>query len=126
MIGLGSLRVLAGGAVVVGAFLAGWGVRGWREGAADTAEVRREMQVLAQRSRSVDKAAADHEAFKARARVREVVVEKEVERVVERPVYRNVCVDPDGLRILSDEIAARAAAGQPARAVPGPAEAGGR
>lgn len=126
MIGLGTLRLVAIGMALSGAFILGWSVRGWKEGAADTAEVRREMQVLAQRSRSVDKAAADHEAFKARARAREVLVEKEVERVVEKPVYRNVCVDPDGLRILSDEIAARAAAGQPARAVPGPAEAGGR
>ena len=75
------------------------------------------------RTSAIDTAAVKHEQFKTRIEVREVQVLKEVDRVVEKPVYSNVCVDDDGLRIIAADIAARHAPSQPAPAVPAPAGA---
>lgn len=76
-----------------------------------------------QDEKRVDSAAAGHEADKGAIRTQWLTITEEVERVVEKPIYRDVCLDVDGLRVLSDAIAPRAAASQPARAVPGPAAA---
>lgn len=99
-------------------FSAGWGVRGWR---ADSEELARQEQIredTARHEKAVDAAAVKHEQFKSSAAAREQVVVKEVERVVERPVYRNVCLDDDGLRILNSDIAARTSSGVASSAVP--------
>ena len=50
------------------------------------------------------KAAEKKEAGDAKAKVVYRKITQEVERVVEKPVYRNVCLDPDGLRIARDAI----------------------
>ena len=72
------------------------------------------------RSSAIDTAAVKHEQFKTRVELREIEILKEVDRVVEKPVYSNVCVDDDGLRIIAADIAARHAASQPAPTVPAP------
>jgi len=102
-------------------FTAGWRVQAWRyaANAAESAEQARELAV--QRRRGADAAAATYEAERQRQAAQQKVITREVERVVERPVYRNVCLDADGLRILGAAVdAARPAAGEPAPAMPGP------
>lgn len=69
------------------------------------------------------------ELEKARAQ-REIVyrtITKQVDKIVDRPVYRNVCLDDDGLRVINDALRGEAAAdpGKPATAVSG-ADASGR
>lgn len=54
----------------------------------------------------VSRASALVETQREQRAVRERVVVKEVERVLEKPMYRSVCLDDDGLRILADDIAA--------------------
>jgi hypothetical protein len=66
---------------------------------------------------------------KARAQ-REIVyrtITKQVDKIVDRPVYRNVCLDDDGLRVINDALRGEAASdtSQPDAAVPG-ADAAGR
>lgn len=65
-----------------------------------------------------DKASTRYEAGKAERAGRERIVVQEVERIVDRPVYRDRCVDDDGLRVIRDRIADRRGAGEPAPAVP--------
>jgi hypothetical protein len=50
------------------------------------------------------KAAEKKETGDQKAKVIYRKITQEVERVVEKPVYRNVCLDPDGLRIARDAI----------------------
>ena len=50
------------------------------------------------------KAAEKKEVGDQEAKVIYRKITQEVERVVEKPVYRNVCLDPDGLRIARDAI----------------------
>lgn len=63
-------------------------------------------------------ASTRYEGRRARLQQHARVITKEIDRVVEKPVYRDVCLDADGLRILSAAIAGAAAPGQPAAAVP--------
>lgn len=44
-------------------------------------------------------------------------ITRDVEKVVTRDVYRNVCLDSDGVRLVNDALAGRASAGQSADAV---------
>ena len=50
-------------------------------------------------------AAVAHESDKVRIETEYRDVIKEVQRVVEKPVYRNVCLDPDGLSVIDDALA---------------------
>lgn len=96
---------------------AGWQVQGWRQDRIERARLEREAEVRRHQARVADSAAAAHEADKARHRVEFQTIYSEVERVVEKPIYRNVCLDPDGLRALDAAIRGTAA-GEPAAAVP--------
>lgn len=47
---------------------------------------------------------SDYEKLKSEQRVKNEVVIKEVQKIVDRPVYRNICIDDDGLRQLNSLI----------------------
>lgn len=115
--------VAAGAAAVAIGFGSGWQVRDWKADADDLARVQGERKDAFRRAEIVDQAATAHEGTKAAAAARERIVIKEVERVVEKPVYRSVCLDDDGLRILAADIDARHPGGEPPPALPGFAEA---
>lgn len=103
------------------AFGSGWTVHGWRRDAADLARQEDAAELARLKARTADTAAEVHEVFKERERVVYQTITETVDRIVERPVYRNVCLDADGLRALSDAIHGRASdPGQPSPAVPGP------
>lgn len=99
-------------------FGAGIKVHSTMDRAEQAAQLEQQVKERAIQAQRVDQAAQRHEQFKAAALVRERVVIKEVERVVQTPVYRNKCIDADGLRILAADIAARTAPSEPAPAVP--------
>lgn len=108
----------AGLAALAVGFTSGWQVRSWKADADE--QDRAEMQAKAahaQRERA-DRAAEQYETGRATAEARERVVVKEVRRVVEKPVYRDVCLDADGLRVLADDVAASNARRRLAPAVP--------
>lgn len=70
------------------------------------------------------------ELEKARAR-REIVyrtITQQVDKIVDRPVYRNVCLDDSGLRVINEAFRGEAASdpGQPDAAVSGADAAGGQ
>lgn len=113
--------VLAG---VIWAVGVGVGIK-WQNGnqAVKVAEsVRRAAAQFDARRLDINKAAEKHEIFKTVTETRWLEVQKEVDRVVEKPVYSNVCLDDDGLRILADGIKARHTGGEPKPAVPVPAD----
>lgn len=49
-------------------------------------------------------AAAELEDARSQAAVKYRTITKEVQRVVEKPVYRDVCLDSDGLRLANDAL----------------------
>lgn len=80
-------------------------------------ESKQEEQRLANK---IDNSAEKHERTKARIETEFVTITERVQHVVEKPVYRNICVDADGLRLIADAIKPAPAASQPAGAVSGP------
>lgn len=108
-------------AAILAAALAGWGAwvtQDWRYGAKEAARLESVIEAKRMNEKAADGAATGHEADKAKAKVQFRTIYQEVERVVERPVYRNVCLDDDGLRIISAAIGAKPAASEPAASVP--------
>ena len=112
--------ILAG---VIWAIGVGVGIK-WQHGiqAVEIASsVRRVAAQFDARRVDINKAATKFEGTKAAAEIREIRIREEVERVVEKPVYTNICLDDDGLRIFRDDIASRHPGSQPKPAVPSPA-----
>ena len=104
------------GALVAG-LAGGWCARDVKADADDKNRIELAAKDAARRAEHADTAAQGYEIVKANDEVRERIVTKEVIRVVQKPVYRNECVDADGLRILAADIAARTTTGQPAPTV---------
>lgn len=108
---------IGGGALLAG-LAGGWYARDVKADADDKIRTEAFAKEIARRANEADAAAASYEALKASTDARERVVVKEVTRVVEKPVYRNECLDDDGLRILAADIQDRPATRQPAATLP--------
>jgi hypothetical protein len=97
-----SWKLVGTAAVLIGVFLAGWHVRGWK---ADSDELiaqkasARTVEVFREHEANVAKTL---EEKLAQLKANSKVVERhyETQKVFERPVYRNECVDDDGLRYI--------------------------
>ena len=68
--------------------------------------------------RRIDKASESYEGDRAASKTEFTTITKEVERVIEKPVYRNVCLDDDGLRQLERAARATGYSGEPASGMP--------
>lgn len=110
------------GAAVLGATIAGsaaWQVQDWRYGAKEAERLQAVREQAIRNDRTADAGAAGHEVDRARIRKEFITINREAQRVVEKPVYRNVCLDDDGLRILERAINGEPAAGESASALSG-------
>lgn len=84
-------------------FGAGWKVKA---GIYAQAELDRQEKVRVDARKDmhrVETAALNYVAGEDQAEARERIVIKEVIRVVSKPVYREQCLDDDGMRILADD-----------------------
>lgn len=116
------LMAIAAAVIATSSFLAG---DKWRSGivaARDLKAVQEVARVQILRADRADQAAERHEVAKAKIEVRYETITKEVQHVVEKPVYRNICFDDDGLRVIRDALAtaSASAASEPARSVSSP------
>ena len=107
-------------AAAVLAFAGTWTIQDWRYGAMEAERLQRVAEHARRNERAADQGSAGHEADRARIRTEFITVTKEAERVVEKPVYRNVCLDDDGLRLLARIIDGQPSTGESAPTVPGP------
>lgn len=108
MIWTHAAAALAGAAI---AFGGAWKVQDWRYGAKEAARLSAAVQAEKARDKASYEAATTFE--KGRTRVETVfnTITETVEVIVDRPVYRNVCLDPDGVQALRDAAAETAAPG---------------
>lgn len=79
-----------------------------------------QAKITARRMDRIDTAAVALETDKAKIRTQFLTITKEVERVVQNPVYSDVCLDADGVRVVNASINPATAASQPTPAMPGP------
>lgn len=104
----------------------GWTTRGWFENDARLKEQRAAALEQFRRAEVAGRAGADHESVRAQLDDEGRTINEGVNRVVEKPVYRDVCLDDDGMRELTAAITGRRAASQPATAVPAASATGQR
>ena len=116
------LKLMLALALLLAGFAAGVKFEVGVVAARDLAQRQSDDKIHARQLDRNDKAAAGFEADKTKIRTQFLTITKEVERVTQSPVYSNICVDDDGLRLIATAINPAAAAGQPAPAVPGPAD----
>lgn len=109
--------------VATGSFAAGWRIKGWKNDS-EQAAVDRASQAI------IDKATANESGIAAKVEQRlselkanETVIDRGIIREIQNPIYRNVCIADDGLRILNDIARGQAPAdpGKPVGQVPGTA-----
>ena len=113
-------RIIGAGLVLAATFGTGWATRGWHEAALRESDAKARAEAQKIIDDKADASARDHEAMRAALAVQQRVVTKEVAHVVEKPIYRNVCLDDDGLRVLNAAVGA-ASVSEPAPALPAPA-----
>ena len=83
-------------------------------------------EAVAANAKQADQHAAELEKARADREIVYQTITKNVDRLVDRPVYRDVCLDDDGLRLINDALSGQASdPGKPDAAVPG-ADATGR
>jgi len=107
-------------ALVAGAiaFAGGWKVQQWRWDSAELARVERERESQRMRERAAAGASERFEQQRETVRVIYEAIDKGTREIVERPVYRNVCLDDDGLRQLNAAIERTGHPGEPQGPVP--------
>lgn len=101
-------------------FAGGWKVQAWRHDSAALAAQEQARETERMRRQAANSAAGKHEQARERIRVQIETVREEVERVIEKPVYRNVCLDPDGLHALAEAARSTGYPGKPSGAVSAP------
>lgn len=89
------------------AFSGAWTVQDWRFGAKEAARLEQEREAQRANAKTADTASQTHEEAKVEIKTEFKTIYSEVERVVEKPVYRNVCFDDDGLRLITRALADR-------------------
>jgi len=112
------IAMVAIGCTAIGGYLA-WTVQEWRIDGIEAKQAAAMQQVRDQQRADADAASAAHEAEREAIRAQVAATIKEVPRVIEKPVYRNVCFDTDGLRLVRAAIGAAGHPGEPASTVPG-------
>jgi hypothetical protein len=76
-------------------------------------------------SKKLNEVAAALEAAKNEKQIVYRTITKTVDRIIDRPVYLNVCLDDDGLRVINDALAGKTAdPGKPDAAMPATKPAG--
>ncbi|MFW1737464.1 MULTISPECIES: hypothetical protein [unclassified Acinetobacter] len=63
-----------------------------------------QQKALIDKQNKINKVSADYEQLKSEQRVKVETVTREVQKIIERPIYNNVCIDDDGLRIINSLI----------------------
>lgn len=116
MMNLAAVALVAGATFALG-LAGGWVAHAEKESAARTRAAEAARKELLRQTELVAQQADQLSASRIAAAQREAKMQPEVERVATRVVYRNLCLDDDGLRILADDIEARAA-GRARPAVP--------
>lgn len=81
-------------------FSGAWKVQAWRHDSAEKVRIERAAQDLKRATEAQDRAVSNFIQEQSNAKTVYQRIEVEVDKIVERPVYRNVCLDSDGLREL--------------------------
>jgi hypothetical protein len=97
---------------------AGWQVQDWRHGRIDAQRIERQARDTLRNIERGQQAADTYTTGENNAQPARKEIVRTVEKIVARPVYRNVCLDVDGLHQLRAAISTGAPAGGAAADLP--------
>lgn len=98
----------------------------WHAGQDAIAEVKRikaTQEITQENQRLANRGSAGFETDRTKNEIRTRTITVQVDKIINRPVYRNVCLDADGLQLIAAAIGRRDPASQPGHTVSGPAAA---
>ncbi|MBH2008099.1 MAG: hypothetical protein I8H71_00460 [Xanthomonadaceae bacterium] len=101
-----------------------WQVQAWRFDALDKQRIEAQLEQRRNNEKAASAASTAFEKDRINNETRTRTVYVKVEKIIDRPVYRSICVDADGLRLLNDQIRRADDAGEPGSPLPGPAAGG--
>ena len=110
--------VAVGLAGLAAGFSGAWQVQAWRYDSAQLKQSERSARDTFRNVERQDTAVGDYTKDQANAKVIYQRIVVEVDRIVERPVFRQQCMDADGLRILNSAIDGADAQPGPVQPVP--------
>ena len=94
--------------IILIAFTAGgssaWKVQEWRYDAKEKEALELAQENAKFNRQAASKSATTFEVKRANNEEHVQIIVTEVEKIVERPVYINMCIDDDGLRIINAEV----------------------
>lgn len=82
-------------------FIGGWQINSWRHAAALSAEREANQRAINAASQRESAISAQLEKRLADLHANQTVIDRGVIREIQKPVYRTVCIQPDGVRILN-------------------------
>lgn len=103
-------------------FCTGWTVRGWKNDSEQAAIDRAANAIIEKATINESGIAAKVESRLAELKANQTVIDRGVIREIQKPIYRNVCFQPDLVRMLNDAARGDKAPpdpGKPSGQVPG-------
>lgn len=88
-------------ALMAGCVASGWVARGWHQDSLELVAERSAIAATAAQAAVQAEHAQRFESFLRENAKHVTRIEKESIKLVDRPVYRNICIDDDGLRIIN-------------------------
>ena len=97
------LYTYAATAIVAGAlaFGAGWQVQSWRFDAKEKQRLESEAEIRRMNEKRTSLAAEGLEKDKREIEIRYRTITKTVTKFIDRPVYKNICLDQDGIDAIN-------------------------
>lgn len=86
------------------AFGSAWQIQDWRFEAKEKERLEQMQEAKKMREKQISTASAAYEKKKEVTRVKYVTITQEVEKLVDRPIYKNVCLDADGIKAINEGI----------------------
>ena len=83
-------------------FGGGWKIQDWRCEAKENARVAAEAEGRKMKEKTATTASTNYEVKKEKLRIKYVKTTEYVDRFIDRPVYKNVCMDEDGLKAINE------------------------
>lgn len=98
------LTIIAMAVAALLAFGSAWKVQDWRFDAREKERLELAQEAQKMRQKATVQASVKYEKKKEETRVKYVTVVETIEKIVERPIYKNTCIDEDGLKVINEGI----------------------
>ena len=98
------LTIIAATLAGVLAFGSAWKIQDWRFDSKEKERLEQVQEAKQMREKQISAASVEYEKKKEVTRVKYVTITQEVEKIVDRPVYKNICLDDDGIKLINEGI----------------------